>query len=78
MRDDHQALLKITEGSATLPANALVVLPRTGTISPWSSKASDIARICGLDGVVKRVERGVIYVLHPQPGSSLDARDWQV
>lgn len=36
----------------------LTVLPRTGTISPWSSKATDIFAICGLDKVL-RVERGV-------------------
>lgn len=35
-----------------------VVLPRLGTISPWSSKATDIFGICGLDKVM-RVERGV-------------------
>ena len=34
------------------------VLPRSGTISPWSSKASDIFTRCGLDRVL-RVERGV-------------------
>ena len=34
------------------------VLPRSGTISPWSSKASDIFARCGLDSVL-RVERGV-------------------
>jgi phosphoribosylformylglycinamidine synthase len=34
------------------------VLPRPGTISPWSSKATDIFRICGLDKVL-RVERAV-------------------
>ncbi len=34
---------------------ALVVTPRVGTISPWASKATDIARNCGLD--VFRVER---------------------
>jgi len=37
---------------------ALTVLPRPGTISPWSSKATDIFRICGLTNVA-RVERGV-------------------
>ena len=35
-----------------------VVLPRLGTISPWSSKASDIFAICDLNKVL-RVERGV-------------------
>jgi phosphoribosylformylglycinamidine synthase len=34
------------------------VVPRLGTISPWSSKATDIFSICGLVGV-RRVERGV-------------------
>ncbi len=38
------------------------VLPRFGTISPWSSKATDIAHICGL-APVRRIERGVIYQL---------------
>ncbi|GAB5414851.1 MAG: phosphoribosylformylglycinamidine synthase [Congregibacter sp.] len=37
-------------------AGWLFVIPRTGTISPWSSKASDIARRCGFSGV-RRVER---------------------
>jgi phosphoribosylformylglycinamidine synthase len=37
-----------------------VVVPRIGTISPWSSKATDIARNCGLKQV-KRVERGIVY-----------------
>jgi phosphoribosylformylglycinamidine synthase len=35
-----------------------VVLPRAGTISPWSSKATDIFRTVGLLSV-RRVERGV-------------------
>src|SRR6185312_6144783 len=39
---------------------AFVVLPRFGTISPWSSKATDIARNCGLDAVT-RIERGVAF-----------------
>jgi phosphoribosylformylglycinamidine synthase len=33
----------------------LVVTPRLGTVSPWASKATDIAHNCGLD--VKRIER---------------------
>jgi phosphoribosylformylglycinamidine synthase len=37
---------------------ALTVVPRTGTISPWSSKATDIFALCGLSKVI-RVERGV-------------------
>jgi len=37
-----------------------IVVPRQGTISPWSSKASDIARNCGLSQV-RRLERGIHY-----------------
>ena len=36
------------------------VTPRVGTISPWSSKATDIANICGLDALI-RIERGIVY-----------------
>ncbi|RLT94522.1 phosphoribosylformylglycinamidine synthase [Ketobacter sp.] len=45
------------------PAGQLVlVVPRPGTISPWSSKATDIAHNCGLSKV-QRLERGVAYYL---------------
>ena len=40
-----------------------LVLPRAGTISPWSSKATEIAHICGLEQV-RRLERGIIYQFH--------------
>ena len=50
------------------------VIPRPGTISPWSSKATDIFRRCGLDAVA-RVERGVRwYVDGAAPSASLAAR----
>ena len=39
---------------------SVFVVPRAGTISPWSSKATDIARMCGL-GAVLRIERGIEY-----------------
>ena len=39
----------------------LFVYPRTGTTSPWSSKATSIAHVCGFENVVKRIERGIIY-----------------
>ncbi|GJN90915.1 hypothetical protein Rhopal_003929-T1 [Rhodotorula paludigena] len=41
----------------------LWVVPRAGTISPWSSKATDIAKMCTLDQHVRRIERGVIFVI---------------
>jgi len=45
----------------------VLVVPRPGTISPWSSKATDIARNCGLD-VVRRIERGIGYRLATRDG----------
>ncbi len=45
---------------------ALLVVPRPGTVSPWSSKATEIAARCGLDAVL-RVERGVIYTFDGAP-----------
>src|SRR3546814_8377222 len=45
----------------------LRVVPRFGTVSPWASKATDIAHNCGL-ALVRRVERGVRYVLTVDTG----------
>ncbi len=41
--------------------SVLLVVPRLGTLSPWSSKATDIARNCGLKKV-RRIERGIVYL----------------
>jgi len=57
----------------TAAAGSLLVVPRPGTISPWSSKATDIVRVCGLDAV-RRIERGIEYRLRaarPLRGSQL-------
>jgi len=48
--------------SGTAPGERLLIVPRAGTISPWSSKATDIVHVCGLAGV-RRVERGIEYRL---------------
>ena len=53
---------------AQAPADAdtkplITVVPRLGTISPWSSKATDVFRLCGL-GAIDRVERGVRWYLN--------------
>ena len=40
----------------------ILVVPRPGTISPWSSKATDILHNCGLENI-HRVERGIVYSL---------------
>lgn len=45
-----------TDDLPRLKGMRLHVIPRIGTISPWASKATDIAHICGLP--VRRIERG--------------------
>jgi phosphoribosylformylglycinamidine synthase len=49
----------------------ILIVPRPGTISPWSSKATDIARNCGIESI-KRLERGTGYYMTGATGS-LDA-----
>ena len=54
-----------------------VVAPRPGTISPWSSKATDITHICGLAGV-KRIERVIAYTIDLGPNYSLPATHYSL
>ncbi len=70
--DESAVLVKLLEygprpGADTEPTGAsgspLVVVPRPGTISPWSSKATDIAHNCGLVDV-ERLERGCVVFLY--------------
>jgi len=49
-------------GAGAEGGERLVIVPRAGTISPWSSKATDIAHVCGL-AAVRRLERGIEYRL---------------
>ena len=65
--DELQILQRLlTYGPRSAPAPALgdgerlLIVPRTGTISPWSSKATDIIQVCAL-AAVERVERGIEY-----------------
>ncbi len=53
--------------SETPDGYTLYVVPRLGTLSPWASKATDIARNCGLDAV-RRVERGIAFTVVPKRG----------
>lgn len=59
----HALLTEASPPTAHIPPGSqLVCVPRFGTVSPWSSKATDIARNCGLDRV-RRIERGVVFYL---------------
>ncbi|MFO1314537.1 MAG: phosphoribosylformylglycinamidine synthase [Burkholderiales bacterium] len=61
-------------GAADDGGTLLLVVPRPGTISPWSSKATDIARNCGL-AAVARVERGIAWRVRTRDGAPLAADD---
>ncbi|WP_373456975.1 phosphoribosylformylglycinamidine synthase [Kosakonia cowanii] len=70
-----QRLLKYgpSLSSHTPTGKLLLVTPRPGTISPWSSKATDIAHNCGLEKI-NRLERGVAYYVE---AASLTEAQWQ-
>ncbi|HBM82774.1 MAG TPA: phosphoribosylformylglycinamidine synthase, partial [Halieaceae bacterium] len=65
---EREALLKQLLGevpetpAAPQQGELLLVVPRPGTISPWSSKATDIAHNCGF-AELRRLERGVAWYL---------------
>ncbi len=66
------------QGDASEAGQLFLVVPRPGTISPWSSKASDIAHNCGLQRI-RRIERGIAYwveggMLEPGAYAGLAAR----
>jgi phosphoribosylformylglycinamidine synthase len=50
-----------------ITGDEFVVIPRFGTISPWASKATDIAHNCGMTHI-RRIERGILYVVHLKSG----------
>ncbi len=66
--DKLEALLDVGDPATEPPAAAerVVVMPRAGTISPWASKATDIARNCGAQ--LHRVERVTEYALSLKSG----------
>ncbi len=53
-------------------AHRILVTPRVGTESPWSSKATDILHVCGLEAVT-RVERGTVFYI--QAAASVSVAD---
>ena len=77
---DARAVLDSLLHTESLPGNIdsethlFLVIPRPGTISPWSSKATDIAHNCGLRDV-SRIERGILYQV--VSGNSLTEAHWE-
>ena len=59
----HTLLLAgTTPAQLARSARQVFIVPRPGTISPWSSKATDILHICGFESI-ERIERGICYAL---------------
>ena len=70
VEEAHRLTVLLEAQSETPPAGALWITPRIGTISPWSSKATDIAWNCGL-AAVERIERVVAYRVEPKGGKGI-------
>ena len=64
--DKLRALLTYGDAASVGSGERVVVMPRLGTVSPWASKATDIARNCGL--VLHRVERVTEYLVQTKAG----------
>jgi len=69
-RQRLEALLQYgDEFRGTAEGELFLVVPRPGTISPWSSKATDIARNCGL-AAIRRIERATAFHVGGGPFTS--------
>ena len=70
----HLLLLLLDYGPAASDPGSdgqlILVTPKRGTISPWSSKATDIIHGCGLEDI-RRIERGTAFFLSKSDGTSL-------
>ncbi len=56
--------------SADSKRELFLVIPRIGTISPWASRATDIAKNCGLESIL-RIERGIAFYVSTSTGAAL-------
>ncbi len=62
------ALLEAADEPAREPAGQPIwVVPRLGTVSPWASKATDIAHNCAMAGI-RRIERGIEFRVEARTG----------
>ncbi len=72
------AAAALSAGKSAANGPVIVVSPRLGTVSPWASKATDIAHNCGID--LRRVERLTEYRLSLKSGllgsTTLNAEQW--
>lgn len=68
------SLFSITSVLEEMKGNQLLVFPRENTISPWSTKATDIAYQAGFS-YIKRVERGRVIDLEFLPSNAEELKD---
>ncbi|KAF9345069.1 hypothetical protein BGX26_003578 [Mortierella sp. AD094] len=78
VEDDQELINLISKQSSTDEGfNFFIVLPRAGTISPWSSKATNIAQMCNLERHVQRVERGQAYLIRTKDNKPLSEQEFR-
>ncbi|MDX1754768.1 MAG: phosphoribosylformylglycinamidine synthase [Marinobacter sp.] len=76
---EQQVLDRLLRYGPSVPAEQpegilFLVVPRPGTLSPWSSKATDIARNCGLKQI-HRIERGTAFYIQAEGKLGLKQRE---
>lgn len=70
-----KAVLALPAGSPL--GDAALVTPRPGTLSPWASKATDIARMCQLGDHITILERGCLFLCRCSQGRELSELEWR-
>ena len=78
---EHEHLSSLLDYGPTrhemdVPSQHFLVIPRHGTISPWSTKATDIARHCDLEKI-QRIERGVVWNISTKEHRLLEENEKQ-
>ncbi|MEN9478219.1 MAG: phosphoribosylformylglycinamidine synthase, partial [Pseudomonadota bacterium] len=78
--DERAKLAKLLEEqpAASDAGELFLVTPRIGTISPWSSKATDIAFNCDLEPAIERIERVVACHVVLKNGRALTADEKKI
>ena len=71
---DYDMLLS-TPNAIDTGSNVAYVLPRPGSVSPWSSKSTDIGVLCKLGDHIERIERGAVFAFTTTDGSALVEQD---
>jgi phosphoribosylformylglycinamidine synthase len=75
--DDLSFLFELLHADEHRPAEAAILItPRLGTVSPWSSKATDIVTNCGLRAI-SRIEHGIAWQLLGPKGRPVSAETVQ-